>query len=112
MRHFNIKKNLATVIYTLIHNIRIELEIMTLFSKGHRMKTTQNEAIEVITAPILKEWINPNEVHQEFGFSVSTLAKWRMSNKHLKYSKIGKYIKYKRAEIISFLETHTIETVA
>ncbi|MBL1243501.1 MAG: helix-turn-helix domain-containing protein [Sulfurimonas sp.] len=61
---------------------------------------------------ISKEWLNPNEVHQEFGFSVSTLAKWRMKNLHLSYSKIGKYIKYKRSDIIEFLEAHTIETVA
>ncbi len=76
------------------------------------MNTSKNEAIEVINAPILKEWINPNEVHQEFGFSVSTLAKWRMSNKHLSFSKVGKYIKYKRSDIVAFLEAHTIETVA
>lgn len=72
------------------------------------MKTSKNEAI---TAPIQKEYLNPSEVHQEFGFSVSTLAKWRMSNKHLPFSKVGKYIKYKRSDIIKFLEAHTIETV-
>ena len=73
---------------------------------------TSNKAIEAITAPIKKEWINPSEVHQEFGFSVSTLAKWRMKNLHLKFSKMGKYIKYKRSDIIDFLEAHTIEAVA
>ncbi|MCD6433838.1 MAG: helix-turn-helix domain-containing protein [Sulfurimonas sp.] len=76
------------------------------------METSKNEAIEVINTPIQKEWINPNEVHQEFGFSVSTLAKWRMKNLHLKYSKMGKYIKYKRSDIVAFLEAHTIEAVA
>jgi hypothetical protein len=59
-----------------------------------------------------KEWLNPNEVHKEFGFSISTLAKWRMENKHFSFSKIGKYIKYKRSDIIEFLEAHTIEKVA
>ena len=75
------------------------------------MNQQQNEAIEAIKAPIQKEWINPNEVHKEFGFSVSTLAKWRMSHLHLKFSKVGKYIKYKRSDIVAFLEAHTIETV-
>jgi len=56
-----------------------------------------------------KEWINPNEVNQEFGFSVSTLAKWRMTKKHLQFSKIGKYIKYKRTDIIEFLENNCVE---
>ena len=75
------------------------------------MNTQKDEAIKTITATIQKEWINPLEVHKEFGFSISTLAKWRMSNKYLKYSKLGKYIKYKRSDIIDFLKAHTIEVV-
>ena len=59
-----------------------------------------------------KEWLSPVEVNSEFGFSVSTLAKWRMTNKHLEFSKIGKYIKYKRSYVEAFLEAHTIDTVA
>lgn len=59
-----------------------------------------------------RDWLSPVEVNKEFGFSVSTLAKWRMSNKHLKYSKMGKYIKYHRQTIIDYLEAHTIDTVA
>lgn len=58
-----------------------------------------------------REWLSPKEVHQEFGFSISSLAKFRMTNKHLKFSKVGKYIKYKRSDIIDFLEAHTIEVV-
>lgn len=61
---------------------------------------------------IQKEWINPNETHKEYGFSVSTLAKWRMENKYLPYSKIGKYIKYKRADIEAFLNSNVIDAVA
>jgi hypothetical protein len=76
------------------------------------METSQNKAVEAITAPIQKEWLTPNEVHKEYGFSVSTLAKWRMDNKHLPFSKIGKYIKYKRADIEAFLNSNVIETVA
>ena len=55
-----------------------------------------------------KEYLTPHEVNQEFGFSVSTLAKWRMSNKHLAFSKIGKYIKYKRSDIVDFLEANSV----
>jgi len=53
---------------------------------------------------VLKEWLNPQDVNKEFGFSTSTLAKWRMKNINLPFSKIGKYIKYKRSDIIEFLE--------
>ncbi len=82
---------------------------MTLFSKGHKMNQEQNKAIEAIKAPIQREWLNPKEAHQEFGFSVSTLAKWRMKNIHLKFSKMGKYIKYKRSDIETFLNSNIVE---
>ena len=76
------------------------------------MEQTINKATEVNTAPILKEFLNPSEVSKEFGFSVSTLAKWRMKNLHLAYSKVGNYIKYKRGDIVKFLEARTIKAVA
>ena len=60
---------------------------------------------------IKKEWLNPREVSQEFGISVSTLAKWRMDNKYLLFSKVGKYIKYKRADIEAFLNANVVNAV-
>jgi len=63
------------------------------------------------TQHIKKEWLNPKEVNNEFGLSVSTLAKWRMENKYLSFSKVGKYIKYKRADIEAFLNANIINTV-
>lgn len=61
---------------------------------------------------INKEWLNPKEVFSEYGFSVSTLAKWRMDNLNLAYSKMGKYIKYKRSDIEAFLNASRIMAVA
>lgn len=58
-----------------------------------------------------KEWLNPKEVYQEFGLSVSTLAKWRMVNKYLSYTKVGKYIKYKREDIEAFLNDNIVNSV-
>jgi hypothetical protein len=58
-----------------------------------------------------KEWLNPNGVYSDYGISTSTLAKWRMENKHLSFSKIGKYIKYKRSDIEAFLSTNMINAV-
>jgi len=69
------------------------------------METSQNATIQ-------KEWINPNEVHNDYGFSISTLAKWRMENKYLSFSKVGKYIKYKRSDIETFLNSNVIDAVA
>ena len=58
-----------------------------------------------------KEWLNPQEVNKEFGFSTSTLAKWRMDNLNLVFSKMGKYIRYKRSDIEAFLESNKVEVV-
>ena len=59
----------------------------------------------------LQTWLTPQGVSKAYGFSVSTLAKWRMSNKNLKFSKMGKYIRYKRSDIEKFLENNLIEVV-
>jgi len=61
---------------------------------------------------VLKEWLNPREVNKEFGFSISTLAKWRMKNLNIPFSKMGKYIKYKRSDIESFLESNKVGIIS
>jgi len=73
---------------------------MTLFFKGHIMNPEQIQQ---------KEWLNPREVSKEYGFSTSTLAKWRMDNLNIKFSKIGKYIRYKRSDIEAFIESNLVE---
>lgn len=60
---------------------------------------------------VKNDWLNPRELSEEYGLSVSTLAKWRMYNLNLPYSKIGKFIKYKRADIEAFLSANIIEAV-
>ncbi len=74
----------------------------------------QTETIEtpLDTRQTLKEWLNPNETSKEFGFSTSTMAKWRMDKINLPFSKIGKYIKYKRSDIAEFLEKNKIEVAS
>lgn len=74
-------------------------------------KKTEQETKEALLAAGQKEWLNPSEVHLIYGLSVSTLAKWRMRNINLIFSKIGKYIKYKRSNIEAFLESNKVEVV-
>jgi len=69
----------------------------------------QTELKESISQPIQKEWLNPKNVEDEYSMSVSTLAKWRMKNINLPYSKVGKYIKYKRADIEAFLNNNIVD---
>ena len=58
---------------------------------------------------IKKDCLNPLGVEKEYSISRSTLAKWRMNNKYLPYSKVGKYIKYKRSDIEAFLNNNIVE---
>ena len=70
---------------------------------------TEQEAKRTLLATGQKEWLNPREVNKEFGFSTSTLAKWRMDHLNLVFSKMGKYIRYERSDIIQFLESNKVE---
>ncbi len=59
------------------------------------MKNTENV--------LQKRWLSPTELEDEFGFSKSTQAKYRMDRK-IPFSKLGKYIRYDRNEIDVWLE--------
>lgn len=74
--------------------------------------TLQSEAVEVINAPIQREWLSRRDVSIEYGLSISTLSKWAMTNKNLPFSKIGKYCKYRRSDVEKFLNDNIIEVVA
>ena len=45
-----------------------------------------------------KQWLDTDELQEEFGILKSTQAKMRMA-KTLPYSKIGKYVRYFRPDI-------------
>ncbi len=59
------------------------------------MKNTENV--------LQKRWLSPTELEDEFGFSRSTQAKYRMDRK-IPFNKLGKYIRYDRYEIDAWLE--------
>lgn len=63
-------------------------------------------------APITEEWINSREASKRFGFSTSTLAKWRMTKKNLPFAKCGNYVKYKVSDIEAFLESNVVEVAS
>lgn len=58
-----------------------------------------------------KKWLNPSELEIEYGFSKSTQAKMRMTSNSstLPFSKIGKFIRYNRESIDSWLEAHQVQ---
>ncbi len=73
------------------------------------MKQTETIETPLEEGKTLKEWLNPNEARREFGFSTSTLAKWRMDKINLPFSKMGKYIRYARSDIEAFIESNRVE---
>ena len=58
-----------------------------------------------------KRWLSPKDLYDEFGFSKSSQAKMRMTSNSstLPFSKVGKYIRYDRIEIDSWLESHRVQ---
>ena len=57
-----------------------------------------------------KEWLSPEELYMEYGFSVSTQAKYRQRKK-IPYSKIGRYIRYNRKKINEWLYNNHVEVL-
>lgn len=55
------------------------------------------------------QWLSPKQVNDAYGFSTSTLAKWRMDSINISFSRMGKYIKYKKSDIEDFIESHKVE---
>jgi hypothetical protein len=55
-----------------------------------------------------KEWLTPNELRDEYDFSISTQAKYRM-NRKIPFSKVGKYIRYSRTAINAWLEENQVQ---
>lgn len=56
------------------------------------------------------DWMNPQQLFQEFGMAHSTQAKYRQ-NKTIPYSKVGGFIFYSRKKIYQWLEKHSIDTM-
>ncbi len=55
-----------------------------------------------------KDWLNTQQLMQEFGIALSTQAKYRREKK-IPYSKIGGFVYYSRAKINEWIESHMFE---
>ena len=70
------------------------------------MQSTQNRTDNPQT--LLKRWLDPKELFNEYGFSTSNQAKLRMKQL-IPFSKIGRYVRYDRIEIDKWLEVNKVE---
>lgn len=58
-----------------------------------------------------KRWLSPDDLALEYGFSKSTQAKMRMASNSstIPFSKIGKFIRYDRVAIDTWLMNHQVQ---
>lgn len=54
------------------------------------------------------DWLNVQQLKEEFGMAPSTQAKYRKEKK-IPYSKIGGFVYYSRKKINEWLERHTFD---
>ena len=76
----------------------------------HNLYNTFYAVLENQAPTILKRWMNPQQLEEEYGFSQSWQSKARMtsSGSSLPFHKVGKFIKYDRQEIDKWIEDHKI----
>lgn len=78
------------------------------------MKINLEEKIDYVTryTGYEKRWLTPDDLEVEYGFSKSTQAKMRMASNSstIPFTKIGgKYIRYDRVAIDTWLENHRVQ---
>ena len=54
-----------------------------------------------------KDWINPIELNEEFGITITTQNRLRRERK-LPFSRIGRQIRYSRERINKWFEEHQV----
>jgi hypothetical protein len=57
-----------------------------------------------------KQWLNPEELAEEFGISIPSQNRYRADRK-IPFSKVGRFIRYSRDDINTWLKNHTIVSV-
>lgn len=53
------------------------------------------------------DWLTPHEVAVEYKFRESTLACWRQHDMGPKWSKVNGNVRYKRADVEAWLDSHS-----
>ena len=54
-----------------------------------------------------KQWLNAEELAEEFGISIPSQNRYRKERK-IPFSKIGRFIRYSRDDINTWFKNHTI----
>lgn len=54
-------------------------------------------------------YLNEAEVSMITGLALPTLRNWRFAKKGIPYTKLGRAIRYKADEVLSFMENHRVQ---
>ncbi|OZG49903.1 helix-turn-helix domain-containing protein [Bombiscardovia coagulans] len=55
------------------------------------------------------ELLTPQEVASLLAIPISTLARWRQEQREIAYIRFGKYVRYRREDVNSYITDHTVE---
>jgi len=56
---------------------------------------------------VKKDWLNPKELHEEFGISITKQNRYRREKK-IPFTKLGNATLYKRVQIESWLDDNRV----
>lgn len=57
-----------------------------------------------------REILNEREVWEEYGFTIPYLRRARRERRGPRFLKVGKLVRYRRADIEAYLAAHAVET--
>ncbi|WP_423773393.1 helix-turn-helix domain-containing protein [Bifidobacterium crudilactis] len=70
---------------------------------------SDNTSPSLLELPALS---TPLEVQQYTGIPITTLAYWRFEGSHLPFVKMGRSIRYRRSDVISFVNSNVFSSTA
>ena len=57
-----------------------------------------------------REVLNEREVWEEYGFTIPFLRRARRERRGPRFMKVGKMVRYRRADVEAYLTAHVVET--
>lgn len=57
-----------------------------------------------------REVLNEREVWEEYGFTIPFLRRARRERRGPRFLKVGKMVRYRRADVETYLSAHAVET--
>lgn len=58
----------------------------------------------------MNQYMTEQEVSKITGLAVQTLRNYRFQNRGFPYCKVGRSVRYRLADVLSFMESHKIQT--